>query len=1052
MSHAHRQWNRMKKLASGAILLGGLIAGSAVAWAGTVIVEEDLNAEERSEGRGVHFALIRDGDLSRALTVEVYLSESGSMIGGEGSHSVTMAAEHDLGRLDVWTVDDDIPEGASTVSLRVLPGSGYTVGSPSTSSVRVTDDDASRSTTDISAVRSQIAEGARAVFRITRTGDTRRALPLQVWIESDAVADANVGEVSANIPAGRSSTDLGVPTQAISRDGSVTAHILQGTNENVSYAGYAVVDVIKAVSLSTVSFRQATGIVDEGKREEFVIERDPARDTALTVHYSVDIGSHTNVQAGTATTGSVTIPARGTSAEFSIHTVDDGVFNPNGRITGRLRSNNAYRIGSPSAKVVTVRNRDSFGPGVTLSLLSGTVTEGGTVRYQVELDAVAPQAQPVSISLRHNGDFFTAGAEALTSVTVVAGERTVVGSIATVNDEIDEHDGSVEIALSANQSQVVTATIRDNDLPSIRFVGLELDNHSEGRQIEVALERSGIDLQAVTARVTVEYEGFSPTRQDIDVAFAAGKRLQDFSITLPDDSIYNSTAGRFRLTLVRRDGYRLGSNVATGWKRILDNDLINTVINVAAPASVTEGSSAVFTFTRSARGASHAVWANHQIGWSDIGGWWPVVNERCYRLIFPDNSERVQLRVPILDDPYDLGNTRIIMRVSGYASCEGSSQRAGYSIGTNASAEVRIEDNDATNNPPEVYVTSASETIDEGQDIVVRLHRTGSTTSALPIAYNYAETGNKVSPSRRNHTIGVGKSYVDVVLGTYQDAAISGSSTVTVSVDDSGADHWGRPNGKSSAAFILHPTRDTNVDVVVEDTSAGRGIVTLTKITEGDIAEGSRLNGEQTPIQLRIARERITNTRIRVGIKATEDGGPWLDGGAKTYWFDMAPDETTKDIEIALSDDQHSENNGWVKVELLPTDAYDVAGTLTYTVNVTDNDPYFRVDRNPLGYEVYEGNDATVTVTLVNGESNKSYTFQYATQTVPPQVGGATEFTDFEAVQEYTRVIYTAGQTEKTVRIRTYDDYPLDDDRNGPRELDSAVSEIFLGFQAAKSR
>ena len=85
---------------------------------------------------------------------------------------------------------------------------------------------------------------------------------------------------------------------------------------------------------------------------------------------------------GTATTGSVTIPARGTSAEFSIHTVDDGVLNPNGRITGRLRSDNAYRIGSPSAKVVTVRNRDSFAPSVTLSLLSGTVIEeGGTVRY-----------------------------------------------------------------------------------------------------------------------------------------------------------------------------------------------------------------------------------------------------------------------------------------------------------------------------------------------------------------------------------------------------------------------------------------------------------------------------------------------------------------------------------------------------------------------------------------------------------------------------------------------------------------------------------------------
>ena len=118
------------------------MGGSTMAGAGTVIIEEDLGAVERREGDGVHFALIRDGDLSSALTVDVYLSETGNMIGGKGTHSVTMPAEHDLGRLDVWTVDDDVPESASTISARVLPGTGYTVGSPSSSSVRVTDDDA----------------------------------------------------------------------------------------------------------------------------------------------------------------------------------------------------------------------------------------------------------------------------------------------------------------------------------------------------------------------------------------------------------------------------------------------------------------------------------------------------------------------------------------------------------------------------------------------------------------------------------------------------------------------------------------------------------------------------------------------------------------------------------------------------------------------------------------------------------------------------------------------------------------------------------------------
>ena len=212
--------------------------------------------------------------------------------------------------------------------LGSCPGLGIPSASPSSSSVRVTDDDAGRSTTDITAVQHQIAEGAQAVFRISRAGDTQSALPLQVWIESDAVADANVGEVAANIPAGRRTTDLSVRTQPISRDGSVSAYVMQGTDENVTYAGHAVVDVINAVTLSRVSFSQATAAVDEGNRAEFVIERDPVRDTPVTVQYSVSVGSHTNVQAGTPTTGSVTIPGGNSRESFAIQTVDDGSIQP----------------------------------------------------------------------------------------------------------------------------------------------------------------------------------------------------------------------------------------------------------------------------------------------------------------------------------------------------------------------------------------------------------------------------------------------------------------------------------------------------------------------------------------------------------------------------------------------------------------------------------------------------------------------------------------------------------------------------------------------------
>ena len=1031
----------MRTIIAGAILLGGIMVGSAISWAGTVFVEEDLYGEERSEGRGVHFSVIRDGDLSGPLEVNVRLSESGNMTDEDGRHTLIIPAEHDLGRLDVWTIDDEVQEQNSTISFRVLPGTGYTIGSPSSTSVLVTDNDVELNTTDISAVNDRINEGQRATFRISRTGDLRNTLPLQVGIESDSLVDFEYREVSVTIPAGRSSVNLSYATKAISEDGYIFAMILYGNNENVDYFGDASIQVINSVadSLSTVSFVQATDTINEGNRAEFVIERDPATSAPLTVHYSIAVGSHTNIEANTPTTGSVTIPAWSTSQYFSIQTVDDGVYHPDGSVTGRLRSDSAYRTGNPSTKRVTVRSNESFEPNVTLSLLSNTVTEGGTIRFRVDLDAAAPQEHTVEIYLQYNGNFFPAGSEVFTSVTIPTNQRSVIGSINTVSDRVDEYDGSVEITLAADHSQRVTATITDDDLPSIRFINLALDSYTEGKKIGISLERSGIDLLAVTARVRVDYQGFSPTRQDIDVPFVSGQKFTKFFITLPDNTIYNSTSGRFRMTIVGRDGYILGSNVDTGWMTVKDDDLIGTTISVSAPSSVMEGSTVTFTFTRSAGGDSFPIWATHQIGWSDTGGWWPVDNEGCYKVVFPRNSTTARLRVPIQNDPYDLDNTRIIMRVSNYVGCAGYTYRASYSVGSPGSAEVRIEDNDTTNNPPQVYLTSASE-VTEGQDIVARIHRTGSTSFPLDVEYIYTSTGDRVSDSRGRRTFKVGESSTDITIRTYRDAAVNESNTVTVELYNAVAFQWGHPSGKSSPAFILHPTRDTSRDIVIRDTGAELAEVTLEHIgptdTNGNLL--SRIE-ETSNIELRLSRTRVTDARIRVGIKATQRGGPWLAAGAKTYWFDLAPNETTKDIEIDIENDTHAENNGWVKVELLTSDNYNVAGTLEYTVNLEDKDPYFLLDKNYLSsvphgnvseFEVQEGNDAEITLTVVNPDLTKSYVFEWQTRTIPFSAVSDVDFAAQDVLQE---VVIPAGSTKATIKVKTFNDYPLDDDNESFR-------------------
>ena len=41
----------------------------------------------------------------------------------------------------IWGVDDDVDEPDSTVTVRILPGTGYQLGDPSSYTVMITDDD-----------------------------------------------------------------------------------------------------------------------------------------------------------------------------------------------------------------------------------------------------------------------------------------------------------------------------------------------------------------------------------------------------------------------------------------------------------------------------------------------------------------------------------------------------------------------------------------------------------------------------------------------------------------------------------------------------------------------------------------------------------------------------------------------------------------------------------------------------------------------------------------------------------------------------------------------
>ena len=108
------------------------------------VVSVSKNRSEVTEGRDAEFTLRRTVS-SRALTVEVRVSENGAMVAAanEGTQTVAFTAGAATVPLVVATEDDSVAEANSVVRVQVEAGTGYMVASTDDSaSVTVTDNDA----------------------------------------------------------------------------------------------------------------------------------------------------------------------------------------------------------------------------------------------------------------------------------------------------------------------------------------------------------------------------------------------------------------------------------------------------------------------------------------------------------------------------------------------------------------------------------------------------------------------------------------------------------------------------------------------------------------------------------------------------------------------------------------------------------------------------------------------------------------------------------------------------------------------------------------------
>ncbi len=328
-----------------------------------------------AEGAEVTFTLTAAAAPSTTFDVFVNVADApGSdflAAADEGQRRVTLPLGETTAGFTVRTVADsaDEPDGAITATLAAVPGV-YTLGSPASVSVQVTDNDGEGVVPALPVVTiaggGAVAEGADAAFTVRRTGDTSAALTVLLAISEaagggrDFVAVENEGFKRVIIRAGQAEAAYAVPTvddDVAEPRGAVTVALRADDDAyargDPASAEVEVRDDDGEPPLPAVGISGGAGIT-EGAAATFTLTAVPPPAAPLPVSVAIaQTGSFAAV--GEAGPRTVTVPATGT-ATFTVATDDDPTDEAAGAITATLAAGTGYTLATASASVAVADN------------------------------------------------------------------------------------------------------------------------------------------------------------------------------------------------------------------------------------------------------------------------------------------------------------------------------------------------------------------------------------------------------------------------------------------------------------------------------------------------------------------------------------------------------------------------------------------------------------------------------------------------------------------------------------------------------------------------
>ncbi len=767
-----------------------------------------------TEGSPAVFTFTRSGTvLENPLTVQISVSETGSRLAGTSPTEVVFAANSATASVSLTSTDDSVRTPESTVVVQISSSSQYGIDT-GIARLKIEDDElpgpSIRTPLDHVVEHNQVnvvvlnASKRDVSYAIAGPDTDDFTLYSEVGLlilESRSFAnpvDANRdGVYEIDLTASATNT---VPTTVrmrfvVSHDAFLsvteqswdqlslndrTALLPDIATSHLNRAFANLEDHIQAAVAilsrqgqipapgPTISVSNSSDVT-EGNNAAFTVTANPAPaadlDVAVSIAQTGDFGVDTTART-------VTIPSSGTQT-LTLATADDEIDENNGSVTATVDRGSGYLVSHAGGQATIGINDDDDPPAVTpeVSIAAGAgVTEGGDATFTVTASPAPSSALTVAVAVAQSGDF---GVAMGSNTVVIPTTGSYTLTVATVNDSVDEADGSVTATLSDGQGYTVSASantatvaVSDDDVPEVSIAAGSGIIEGGGAVFTITADPAPASTLTVDVTVTQTGDyGLNTGPRQVTIPTSGTATL---NLSTTNDSL-DEADGSVTAAISAGTGYTVSSTAGSAAVAVSDDDDPPVIpeVSITAGTGVTEGTDATFTLTATpAPTAALSV----SVAVTQTGDYAAPGS----RTVTIPTSGSATLALSTTNDSADEPDGSVTATVSA---------GSGYTVSSTAgSATVAVaDDDDPPVVTPEVSI-AAGGGVTEGGDARFMITADPAPSAALTVTVSVSQTGDYgITGGSRQVTIPASGT-ATLTVATVNDSADEADGSVTATV------------------------------------------------------------------------------------------------------------------------------------------------------------------------------------------------------------------------------------------------------------------------------